>query len=348
MHKLLRTEVLIMFATLVACIAGCGSSDDDLPEKVDEPVKINLLATSPESGGTIPATGDLRIVFDNSPESVTVDGIPAIILNNTAIVTIADLPDVIPGSEKTVIIEWRNPDNSSAGAKTITFTVLKPIADTPQPDDNGDDVALDDDEDDDVTLDDDEDFGPPSATAVFVDPPPGFTLPSNQQFSLTFDQGIIAATVNGTAATGAGLNWTVSPNLLEGVTALNVGWTNRDGTTGSQAVGPYIIKDLDVTPPAIVAGTVLDGDRDVDPAPINVGGFRFDFDEDITGSVKLTDEAGADFNWIASVAGQTAMLTPVAGQEMVNETTYKIEIDVQDGAGNRTRTTITFVTKPKE
>ena len=98
----------------------------------------------------------------------------------------------------------------------------------------------------------------------------------------------------------------------------------------------------------IASGTVADGDADVDPAPVNAGGFRFDFDEAVTGSIKLTDEAGADLNWIANVGGQTATLTAVAGQEIANETTYKIEIDVQDGAGNATTTTITFVTEVKE
>ena len=103
----------------------------------------------------------------------------------------------------------------------------------------------------------------------------------------------------------------------------------------------------DTTSPSITDGTVADGTVNVDPAPINAGGFRFDFSEDITGTVKLTDEAGADLNWIASVGGQTAILTPVAGQELTNETTYKIEIDIDDAAGNRTQATITFVTKPK-
>ena len=93
---------------------------------------------------------------------------------------------------------------------------------------------------------------------------------------------------------------------------------------------------------------VADGVVQVNPAPINQGGLRFDFDETVTGSIKLTDEAGADLNWNGSVAGQTATLTAVAGRELVNETTYKIEIFVQDRAGNRTITTITFVTEPKE
>ena len=419
MYKFFKMSTLITLAMLLSCIAGCGNSDDDPVEKVDEPVKINLLATSPESGGTIPATGDLRIVFDNSPESVTVDGIPAIILNNTAIVTIADLPDVTPGSEKTVIIEWRNPDNSSAGAKTITFTVLKPIADTPQSDDDGvgpldattvtvspaAGTIVQSSQEFSLTFDqgvtaatvnssaatgagrnwtaspilvegivtlivewtnrdgstgskavgpylvddpDNDDVGPPPATDVVVNPPPGAILPSNQEFSLTFDQGVTAATVNGSAATGAGRNWTASPILVEGIVTLIVEWTNRDGSTGSKAVGPYVIKNPDVTPPVIVAGTVIDGDRDVDPAPINVGGFRFDFNEDVTGRITLTDEAGADLNWIATVWGQTATLTAVAGQELANETTYKIEIDVSDRAGNGLPVTITFVTKPKE
>ena len=167
---------------------------------------------------------------------------------------------------------------------------------------------------------------------VTVDPAPGAEIPSNTQFSLTFDQGVTAATVNGAAATGSGLNWTASPALTQGPgQSLNVGWTNRSGTAGSQAVGPYTVKDPDTDPPVITAGTVEDGAADVDPAPINAGGFRFDFDEAVTGSVKLTDEAGADLNWIATVAGTAATLTAVAGQELANETTYKVEIDVKDG-----------------
>ena len=213
-------------------------------------------------------------------------------------------------------------------------------------DDDDDDAANDD---DDAANDDDDDIvGPPPATMVTVDPAPGATVPSNQQFSLTFDQGVTAAAVNGAAATGSGLNWTASPALAEGSATLNVTWTNRDDTTGSQAVGPYTVSDPDTDPPKITTGTVDDGAADVDPAPINAGGFRFDFDEAVNGTIKLTDEAGADLNWIANVGGQTATLTAVAGQELANETTYKVEIDVKDGAGNATTQTITFVTKPKE
>ena len=195
-----------------------------------------------------------------------------------------------------------------------------------------------------------DDAGPPhTGLRVLVDPPAGSDIPPNTQFSLYFDDtGVVAVTVNGFPATGADRNWTASPILREGDSqTLTVIWTNRDGSSGSQTVGPYTVRAPDTTPPRITSGTVADGSVAVDPAPINAGGFRFDFHEAVTGSIKLTDEAGADLNWIANVGGQTATLTAVAGQELANETTYKIEIDVHDGAGNPLQTTITFVTKPK-
>ena len=193
-----------------------------------------------------------------------------------------------------------------------------------------------------------EEDAPPSATSVMVDPAPGgAAIPSNTQFSLTFDQGVTAATVNGAAATGSGANWTASPALSEGSATLNVGWTNRDGSPGSQAVGPYTVSDPDTTPPVVASSTVTDGANDVDPATINAG-IRVDFDEPVDGTVDITDEAGASLKWTANVSGQTATLTPVAGTEAANETTYKIEIAVKDGSGNELTSTITFVTKPKE
>ena len=190
---------------------------------------------------------------------------------------------------------------------------------------------------------------PAPAIKVMVNPASGGYILPNTEFALTFDEGVVAVTVNGTPATGSGLNWKWSafPVLSYGSVMLRIEWKNRDGSKGSETVGSYEVVDNGGEPPVITSGTVADGDADVDPAPINAGGFRFDFDEGVTGTIKLTDEAGADLNWIATVAGQTATLTAVAGQEMVNETTYKIEIDVQDGAGNQTQATITFVTKPK-
>ena len=196
------------------------------------------------------------------------------------------------------------------------------------------------------------DVGPLSTTYVVIDPLPqgNVVIPQCIEFTLTFNEEVVAVTVNETPATGSGLNWEwFGGSLSEGTSTLKIMWTNRDGSKAFAEAGPYDVVSgcPGGEPPVITSGTVADGDADVDPAPINAGGFRFDFDENVTGTIKLTSEAGADLDWIATVRGQTATLTAVAGQELVNETTYKIEIDVKDGAGNGLPVTITFVTKPK-
>ncbi len=196
------------------------------------------------------------------------------------------------------------------------------------------------------------DVGPLSTTYVVIDPLPrgNIVIPQCIEFTLTFNEEVVAVTVNETPATGSGLNWEwFGGSLSEGTSILKIMWTNRDGSKAFAEAGPYHVVSgcPGGEPPVITSGTVFDGDADVDPAPINAGGLRFDFDEPVTGTIKLTDEVGADLNWIANVVGQTATLTAVAGQELVNETTYKVEIDVKDGAGNGLPVTITFVTKPK-
>lgn len=229
--KLPKAGPLSAFAMVIICIIN-GCSDYDQVGRVDELDKINLLATYPKHEGKIPLNGEIRLVFDNFPKSVTVDGTPAIIQGNAASVKIANLPKVTPGTKKTVIITWRDLADFFAGAKTITFTVLKPVIDSPQTDDSAD-------------------HKPPSATTVTVRPTPGATIVLNQHFTLIFDQSIAAATVNGTAATRLGRHWTALPILSKGTATLNIEWSNRDGSTNSKTVGPYIISDLgDVNNPS--------------------------------------------------------------------------------------------------
>ena len=307
--KLLRAGVLSAFGMfIIGIIGGCG---DDEPTADGE---IKLLATVPEDGGTIAATGELKMVFDGFPGTVTVDGKEAKIMeDNTATVKIADLLNPRTGPESTFIVSWTNLDNSFFGTQTLSFTVIK------------------------------------RATTVVVQPPVGSLVQKGgDEFTLKFDEEVLAASLSGTPANGSGFDWKVwVSNLPYGSVSVAVEWINQDGSAGTMEVGPYEVADICFSPAAITSGTVADGDADVDPAPINAGGFRFDFDEGVTGTIKLTDEAGADLNWIDTVAGKTATLTAVAGQELVNETTYKIEIDVADGADNPLQTTITFVTKPK-
>ncbi len=195
----------------------------------------------------------------------------------------------------------------------------------------------------------DSDYSVPSAHMVEVYPDPCIPVCPDTQFALNFDEGIAAVRVNDTPATGAGRHWTVMPSLEVGTARLNIEWTNRDGSRRATTIGPYVVLagPEALESPAITRGTVRNGEADVNPAPINANGLLFVFDEPVTGAIKLTDEACADLNWTGAVDDRTATLTPVAGQELANNTVYKVEIDVQDGGGNRFRATITFVTKPK-
>ena len=118
---------------------------------------------------------------------------------------------------------------------------------------------------------------------VIVDPAPrpGVFFYTNTEFTLKFSEEVVEVTVNDTPASGSGLNWKwrAYPGLPYGSVKLNIKWTNRDGSRGFATSGPYEVADNGGEPPAITSGTVSDGDADVDPAPINAGGLRFDFDE---------------------------------------------------------------------
>ena len=195
---------------------------------------------------------------------------------------------------------------------------------------------------------------PTSATQVVIDPlsdhnkPPVVT--PDTEFTLTFDRAVVAVIVNGTPATGSGRHWkwNTEPHLVEekGPVPLKIMWTNRNGSRAF-AKAVYIFGWGHEAPPGIHAGTVMDGATDVDPAPINISGFQFDFDEPVEGTIKLTDEAGTNLHWIGLVEGQTATLKPNERQKLLNATTYKIEIDVRDRGGWRTQATLSFFTKIK-
>ena len=85
----------------------------------------------------------------------------------------------------------------------------------------------------------------PRAKIHSVEPSPGSTIPSNQDFCVTFDRDVTAATVNGSVASrsdGRRL-WKASPPMPEGPVMLIIEWANQDGSICSQWVGPYTVRD---------------------------------------------------------------------------------------------------------
>ena len=109
-----------------------------------------------------------------------------------------------------------------------------------------------------------DDAPPPPTITVMVDPPPGSDIDVDRtEFTLRFSQDVVAVTVNGATATGSGRNWNVwSYNLSlqwKAGQVLEIEWKTRDGSTGSQSVGPYTVWIVDPEPPLITSGTVSDG-----------------------------------------------------------------------------------------
>lgn len=85
----------------------------------------------------------------------------------------------------------------------------------------------------------------PRGTVFSITPAPGAIIPTNPEFTLRFDDyPATAVAVNGKSATGtqAGKVWVVSLNMEPGTgRAFPVEWTEIDGCTYSQAVGPYTV-----------------------------------------------------------------------------------------------------------
>ncbi len=195
----------------------------------------------------------------------------------------------------------------------------------------------DDDDDDDVAVE---------ATFVSSNPASGGSIAANGTLVLTFDAAPVNVTVNGAAATIAGKTATFGGPFL----ASNaVAWENGPGGSAGSTTIALTVTVADTTAPTATGGTVKDGDKDVDPEPLNTDGITIEFSETITKqSLKLTLEDGTDVGWLSKIDGTKVVLEPVKGKEIGNETTYKVAGSVEDAAGNKTDVSITFVTKGKE
>ncbi len=110
----------------------------------------------------------------------------------------------------------------------------------------------------------------------------------------------------------------------------------------SEWMGPH---PTDVRGPSATKMNVIDGEEDADLEVLHRDGIIIEFDEHIaSSSLKLTLEDGTDLGWESTVKDNSVTLTPLAGQELVHETTYVVSGTVRDGVGNETDLTLTFVT----
>ena len=174
---------------------------------------------------------------------------------------------------------------------------------------------------------------------VSIDPTVASELTVDSTITLTFDNPPKDVTVSEGDATITGNTVSITGPFTPGVLALEVTWA--DGSLPFT----YTVAEPDTEPPSITGGTLSDGNEDVDAESINSGALiEIAFSEDVSGTIALQTEAGADVGWISKIEGNKATLELVKGKELAPETTYVIAGKVEDAAGNETDINITFAT----
>ena len=108
---------------------------------------------------------------------------------------------------------------------------------------------------------------------------------------------------------------------------------------------------FDIEALQLVAGNVGNGENNVDPEPLNAGGFRFDFNKPLKLHKVDILHDGKPLLWAGTGlferVTQTVTLEAVAGEELEFDTEYVIKIYVQDGACASLRHEIRFRTMPE-
>ena len=110
----------------------------------------------------------------------------------------------------------------------------------------------------------------------------------------------------------------------------------------------------DTAPPEIVAGSVHDGDVNVDPEPLNRDGITFEFTENLrfyAADILLGENS---LGWSPlyvvdrrDICNLVRIWTTGGNQLLEHNTEYTIEMYVQDRVCNGTRIEIKFRTKPR-
>ena len=118
---------------------------------------------------------------------------------------------------------------------------------------------------------------------------------------------------------------------------------------------PVVMEDESIAPPQIVGGSVLDGDVNVDPEPLNRDGIIVEFTEPLhMYTAEIWRELDELLNWSPLDVvddwdiGNQVHLMPTANSPLLEyETEYTIVIYAQGFACSGAETEIVFQTKPR-
>ena len=110
----------------------------------------------------------------------------------------------------------------------------------------------------------------------------------------------------------------------------------------------------DTAPPEIVAGSVHDGDVNVDPEPLTRDGITFEFTENLrfyAADILLEEKSLGWFPFYVvdrrDICNRVRIWRKSGNQFLEHNTEYTIEMYVQDRVCNGTRIRIKFRTKPR-
>ena len=108
----------LVLALFAAAISGCN--DTELPE-------VNFIGSSPPTGSNVSTGLDrVRLFFDCTPRSVTVNGMMARVENTTAVWEIQDWLDE---DDITLAVEWLNQDGSEGKGAVIHYqSIYAPVS----------------------------------------------------------------------------------------------------------------------------------------------------------------------------------------------------------------------------
>ena len=203
------------------------------------------------------------------------------------------------------------------------------------------------------------------AHLIETEPPASEIEYFQSELKLHFDKPVSIVRVNNVAAkpirNPPTTDWKMSLRQVEAIwltagdypaqeVCLVINYTDESGTHKHDLCNwlPGIVVETPI--PQIIESSVEDGDIGVDPDLLNTSGITFRFSDDVAGSYEIRKEGGTSLGWIArwnkGNKGDSLTIVPPAGKELVNETTYVIEIYFTDAAGNKIYESITFTTKP--
>ena len=154
-------------------------------------------------------------------------------------------------------------------------------------------------------------------------------------------------TVDGTAAHIVDniATWKGRPkNYTGGKIRLPVVWQSAAGSYGRSYITLFTYSSGER--PKVTDASVHDGDRNVDPVPLNQDGITLKFNEAIAGGkIDIRPKDGGPLGWIAEWTDTSMTIKPPPGKELINERIYSLWGIVIDLAGNERRVQITFVTQ---